>query len=256
MASASLAMVTVVSSCRRPFHTIITTELSLFRDLIELFFPRSCCLCGAPLLGSEHDICLHCLQTLPEALTAQGKDNIVDHRLMGRINYVAATSLLLFSQGNNTQRMLHQIKYRGNEPLAVTMGRQMGLQLTGNHLFDDVDIIIPVPLHPRKQRRRGYNQSLLLCRGITQTFARPVSSDNLIRIRHTASQTHMNREERFNNMNGVFRVLNPHDLIGKHILIVDDVITTGATLEACCTALKDIQGLRISIATLAVTDNA
>ena len=133
------------------------------------------------------------------------------------------------------------------------MGRQLGLHLNKSGLFDDVDLLMPVPLHRNKERRRGYNQSLLLCEGIIQTFPRPIVSGNLIRTRHTESQTHKTRIERLDNMKGVFALKNPDELKGKHILLIDDVITTGATTEACWMALRSVEGVQISIASLAIS---
>ena len=133
------------------------------------------------------------------------------------------------------------------------MGRQLGLHLNKSVLFDDVDLLMPVPLHRHKERRRGYNQSQLICEGIIQTFPRPIVSGNLIRTRHTDSQTHKTRIERLDNMKGVFALKNPDELKGKHILLIDDVITTGATTEACWMALRSVEGVQISIASLAIS---
>ena len=227
--------------------------MKLLRELIGLFFPRTCCICGELLVGDEHDICSSCLLNLPEAYNAQGEENFVEKRLMGRIPVVSVTALLVFKKNNSTQTLLHQIKYRGNEHLALIMGRQLGLRLAESGRFDDVDLMIPIPLHPRKERKRGYNQSLLICQGIAQTFPRPIAVDNLHRTRHTDSQTHKNRQQRLDNMHGVFTVTQPEQLKGKHLLLVDDVITTGATTEACCLPLLTIEGVRISVAALAVT---
>lgn len=227
--------------------------MRLLRDFIELFFPRVCAVCGTPLVGDEHEICTHCLLDLPEALATSDYTNIVEKRFLGRIPIQHATSLLIFKRENKAQLILHQIKYYGNQELAISMGRQIGLLLEQSGKFDSVDILVPVPLHPRKERKRGYNQSLVLCKGIAQTFPRQISEGNLIRIRHTDSQTHKNRQQRLENMKNVFGVKNPEALKGKHILIIDDVITTGATTEACCTALLNIPDIRISIASLAIS---
>lgn len=223
------------------------------KDFIELFFPRYCCVCGTPLVDGEHELCTACLLDLPEALTAQGDNNFVEQRFIGRMPIAHATALLIFKQQNKTQRILHQIKYNGNEKLAILMGRQLGKKIASSGLFDDVDILIPVPLHRRKERRRGYNQSLRLCEGIAQSFPRKIISNNLIRIQHTASQTHKNRVQRLDNMKDVFAVKDPEALAGKNIMIVDDVITTGATAEACWKALSNVKGISINIAALAVS---
>lgn len=227
--------------------------MKLFRDLVRLFFPNNCCICGELLVGDEHNICSRCLLNLPEAYNANGEENYVERRLMGRIPVEAVTAWLTFQQGNDTQTLLHQIKYQGNERLAVTLGRQMGIVLAQSGRFENVDMLIPVPLHPRKEHKRGYNQSLLLCQGITQTFPRPIESSNLIRTRHTKSQTRKNRQQRLENMKDVFTVTQPERLKGKHLLLIDDVITTGATTEACCLSLLAVEGVRISVAALAAT---
>ena len=206
-----------------------------------------------PLVESEHQICSACLLDLPEVPSSLGEDNFVERRLRGRIPVQNATALYVFRQQSGTQQVLHQIKYQGNEELAVMMGESLGLHLAASHLFDTVDVIIPVPLHRRKQRRRGYNQSQMLCDGIAYTFPRPVMVGNLVRIRYTETQTLKNRQQRLDNMKDVFAVGDVEALRGKHVLLVDDVITTGATFEACWMALKHVEGITISVAALAVT---
>ena len=224
-------------------------------DFFRLLFPRKCCICGAPLVEYENSICSGCLLDLPMADTTKDKNNNVEQRFYGRIPIEAATAMLVFKHENKVQTLLHQIKYAGNEEAAITMGRQLGIWITQCGRFDDVDILVPVPLHSSKERKRGYNQSLLLCQGITQTFQRPISCGNLIRIKKTDSQTNKNREERLKNMEGVFRLCDEKSFENKHILLVDDVITTGATTEACYMAMDKVEGLKISIASLAVAGN-
>lgn len=221
-------------------------------DFFGLLFPRKCCICGATLVEFEKSICSGCLLDLPLADTAKNKNNNVEQRFFGRIPIEAATAMLNFKHGNKVQTLLHQIKYAGNEEAAITMGRQLGIWITQCGRFDDVNILVPVPLHRSKERKRGYNQSMLLCKGIIQTFQRPISNDNLIRIKKTDSQTNKNREERLNNMEGVFYLRDEKAFENKHILLVDDVITTGATTEACYMAMEKVEGLKISIASLAV----
>lgn len=222
------------------------------RTLLRLFFPRVCSLCGTPLVEGEQLVCTHCMLTLPMATGTREQDNFLEKRFWGRLPIEAATSLLLFVKDNPSQQVLHQIKYNGNERLAVMMGKRLGEWIATTGRFDDVELIIPVPLHRRKERQRGYNQSLLLCRGIAETFPRPIVADNLVRLKKTDSQTHKNREERLDNMRQVFALRHPEQLAHKHVLLVDDVITTGATTEACYQALRQVEELHISIASLAV----
>lgn len=222
------------------------------RSLLRLFFPRVCAVCGTPLVADEQLLCSRCLLSLPLAIGAKEEDNFIEKRFWGRIPIQAATALLLFHRGNPSQQILHDIKYYGNEPLALFMGRQLGRWIADSHRFDNVDLLLPVPLHRRKERRRGYNQSLLLCRGIAEVFPRPIVTGNLIRQKMTDTQTHKNRQQRLDNMQSVFSVRNPQALGHMHLLLIDDVITTGATTEACYQALKQIEDLQISIASLAV----
>lgn len=228
-------------------------KMRYLRDFVELFFPKVCCICGTPLVGDEHSICCNCLFNLPEALSAQVSPNYLEYRFAGRIPIEHATAMLIFKKESNSQTILHEIKYHGNERLAITMGRQMGIVLSNSGKYNHVDFLVPVPLHPSKERKRGYNQSYLLCKGIQQTFFCDIDDKVLIRSQRTESQTHKNREERMENMKGVFAIRDRKKFEGKHILLVDDVVTTGATAEACWEALKSIEGIRISIAALAVT---
>lgn len=227
--------------------------IALIKDIVDLFFPPTCCGCGKPLVGNEQKLCTTCLMQLPETLQAAMPGNTTEQRLVGYYPYQAAYSHLFFTQQGITQHILHQIKYHGDAELAVFMGRLMGKAIEDSHRFDQVDIIIPVPLHRKKKRKRGYNQSEKLCQGIIEAFHRPVSSDNLFRITHTRTQTRKNRQERLDNMKGVFQLRRPSELEGKHILLVDDVLTTGATTGACADVLLAVKGVTISIATLAVT---
>ncbi|MCR5423930.1 MAG: ComF family protein [Bacteroidales bacterium] len=231
----------------------MSVRLTTFlKDFWRLFFPKSCCVCGTPLVGDEEGVCTRCLLSIPLAESTLQDGNFLETRFQGRVSIEAASALLHFRKDTPSQNILHSIKYYNNYPLAKIMGRQMGHMIKDSGRFDSVDLLIPVPLHRRKERQRGYNQSLLLCQGITEVWPRPISTGNLIRTTNTKSQTHKTREERLVNMEDVFEVLHPEELENKHILLIDDVITTGATTEGCCLALLSEAHLRISIAALAV----
>lgn len=221
-------------------------------DVITLFFPETCCCCGQSLVGEKESLCVDCRLHLAISDYAERKNNPAEMRLAGRIPFVAASSFLLFTHNSITQSILHSIKYRHGTHLAKVMGQLMGKNLAESGRFDDIDLIIPVPLHPAKQRRRGYNQSALICLGIAETFPHPIVNNCLLRTVNTATQTHMNRQQRLDNMQDVFSLRRPEALQDKHILLVDDVLTTGATLEACWIALQQVKGVHVSFATLAI----
>lgn len=174
---------------------------------------------------------------------------------MGRIPTQSAASLMIFQKGNVAQSIVHQIKYHGSTQLAKLFGHLLGDELIASGRFDDIDYLVPVPLHWRRQLKRGYNQSQLLCEAIAEKMNKPIVRNNLYRKKYTTSQTHKNRLNRLENMQGVFAVRRPQQFENKHILLVDDILTTGATTEACYSALATIPDLTISVAVLAVTSN-
>lgn len=221
-------------------------------ELIRLIYPSTCCSCGKALVGDERHLCTHCLLHLPLAHFSSVADNLVERHFIGRIPLQSATTLLVFRPENIAQHIIHDIKYYGNRKLAIQMGRILGAEINASGRFSDVDGIIPVPLHRRRMRQRGYNQSELISIGISETFGRPVVSDQMIRTRHTQTQTHKNRSSRIENMEDVFQVKSPEKLKGRHLLLVDDVITSGATIESCWRALSTIPDIKVSIASLSM----
>lgn len=224
-------------------------------ELLQLIFPDVCCHCGEPLVGDERHLCTRCMAQIPWAHHAFSPGNEVEQRLAGRIPCQAGAALLLFRQGNIAQTIIHQIKYKGNLAMAQQYGRLLGNELLSSGRFSDIDCLVPVPLHRRRKRQRGYNQSELLCNAMSEVMHLPVVTDNLYRRRYTDTQTHKNRQARMDNMKEVFAVHRPERFENKHILLVDDIITTGATTENCYHALSNILNLRISIAALAVTSS-
>jgi ComF family protein len=220
-------------------------------DLISLFYPRLCAGCDTPLVKGEETLCLNCLADLPRTNYHLHDDNPIYQIFIGRVNITLATSFCRFDKGGRLQHLLHQLKYKGNREVGRKMGILFGFDLIHSSLYQDIDAIIPVPLHPKKEKKRGFNQSIEICKGLSESMNRPIISGNLVREVHTASQTRKGRFERWENVSGIFKVRNGDSLVGKHLLIVDDVVTTGATLEACCEPLLKIPGVRVSIATLA-----
>ncbi len=250
MISDSSAMATAVCSYLRNMRL---PKFTLFKDLFRLVYPACCCCCGELLVGDEQDICNTCLLSTPGAHDVTSSDNLIEIKFSGRIPIEAGGTLFIFEQGNTTQTILHNIKYKGNTRLAVHMGMLLGEELMKSGRFNTIDYIIPVPLHRIRLWTRGYNQSQQICRGIARKLQKPVVTNLLYRKRYTQTQTHKDRQERLENMRDVFGVKHPAQLENKHILLVDDIITTGATMDSCYQTLKTIPGLKISIASLAST---
>ena len=227
-------------------------RLQPLRELADILFPRHCAHCGQPLVGDERYLCTHCWLQLPYTYNAAVSDNETEQHFQAHREVVAAMSLLHYRPNTASRDIIHNIKYYGARKLALSMGKMIGEHLVDSGRFDSVDLLVPVPLHPRRERHRGYNQSELLCRGIAKVMQRPVSTGNLIRTVNTESQTHKSPDERKENVKGVFRVRKPEKYRQKHILLVDDVVTTGSTTAACCDALREAGVSHISIASLAL----
>jgi len=219
--------------------------------LMGLFFPKRCLLCGKSLLHQEELLCTTCFYKLARTNFHIETENPVKEIFHGRLPLVSATSYLFFSKGGGTQQMIHHLKYKGNREIGNYLGRQFGRQLNESPLFNTAGALVPVPLHAKKEHKRGYNQSLIIAEGMADVMNTPVFSDVLFRNTYSSSQTRKSRYERWENVKGIFELKNGKRLQGKHVILVDDVITTGATLEACGNKLLEIPGIRLSIASLA-----
>src|SRR5690554_6606003 len=225
-----------------------------FNDAIALLFPELCVCCDRALVSQEKHLCTPCLYHLPVTGFHHDADNLAMRQLAGRIPLNALASYLYFSAGSSVQRIVHRIKYQKGFALADYLGFLYGLELGKAAAFRSCDLIIPVPLHKKRLRWRGYNQSEYFARGLASALSISVNTDALVRTDNSRSQTKSKtRWERFENMQGIFQVTNPALLKGKHVLLVDDVLTTGATLDACSVFLLHVEGVRLSIATIAFT---
>jgi len=222
-----------------------------FFYLTELFFPRLCVVCGDKLVEQEQLICLHCLHHIPRTNFHLNVDNPVAQLFYGRVPIEFATSFFYFSKGSKYQTLLHNLKYKGMKELGDEIGKHFGIDLAQSSHFSSVDLICPVPLHPQKEKKRGYNQSWWIASGIARQMQKELLDDNLKRVVATETQTRKTRYERWTNVEGIFDLTNPEAFAGKHILLVDDVVTTGSTLEACAQAIHSKTDARVSIATLA-----
>lgn len=224
----------------------------LGNDLLNLFFPRLCPGCGDAGLPDDSMICLDCQVHLPLTNYHLLEENPFTARFWGRLRIERGTAMMSFSKGGRGQHLLHHLKYKGRKDIGVYLGRIYGQTLLAVPAYREISMILPVPLHLRRLRQRGYNQSACFAQGLSETLGVPWSEQYLRRQVHTDTQTRKSRIDRFFNVDGAFEVLHPERLAGQHILLVDDVLTTGATLEACGSLLTAIPGVRLSMATIAI----
>lgn len=228
--------------------------MNIFTGLLDLIYPALCINCGNYLTGYETGICNICKTRMPYTRFHDDPVNDMSRALWGRADIDFATAFLYFRKRGMTQKVLHQLKYKGREDIGLQFGNLFGAHIADSHFLRSCNYLLPVPLHKAKEATRGYNQSKLICEGMEQTLQIPLS-DNLIRTRYSDTQTRKHRFERWLNVNTKFMVKNPQQLEGKRVLLVDDVFTTGATIEACCQVLSQIKDISIGVATLAIAVN-
>lgn len=219
-------------------------------SLVDLFFPRLCPACSGVLYHNENILCLRCIIDFPRTNFHLDPDNEVAKLFWGRVKIENAASFFYYQKGSRYQNLIHRMKYYDQMQLGIDFGRWYGRELM-NTPFCGADIILPVPLHPAKQKKRGYNQSEQIARGISEVLAIPMETGLLERAINTDSQTRKSKYERWSNVEGMFQVRRPEKLNDKHILLVDDVITTGSTLEACASPILSLENTTVSILTLA-----
>jgi len=206
-------------------------------DLLMFFFPLNCLVCGKRLSSPGEVLCLECEYNMPRTNYRDGTNNPVSQVFWGRVPVEMGTSLFRFEKGSSYQTLLHDLKYRGNKKAGAYLGRLLGHELKRTR-YADCDVMVPVPIHKKRLRERGYNQSEIIARGTSDVMGIPVVLDLLRRADHHNSQTTLGRYERFENVRHNFQLArNPPDVNGKRILLIDDVVTTGATLEACSEVL-------------------
>ena len=226
----------------------------LFQDFIGLLYPNLCSGCMKPIYFGESIICTNCLFQIPYTDDYLNPENRVARQFWARIKFDAAIALLKFKKGTSVQNLLHQLKYRGKTELGELLGKMIGEKLLASAQFKGIDIVIPVPLHQRKLSQRGYNQSQHIAIGIAQILGCKVDDKILLKVKETASQTNKGRLSRNENMQDVFQIIETFDLVGKHVLLIDDIITTGATIEACGVELWKAGIGNLSIAAVAFAD--
>lgn len=219
----------------------------------HLLFPHCCAICGADYIQPQEFLCVKCIHQLPLTRFLNLPDNPVEKVFTGRIKFLAAGALYYFTKQSMIQHLLVLLKYKNSKASGLFLGNQLGMALNNADRFQSVDFIIPLPLHPKKEFTRGYNQAVIIGEGIQQVWNKPLLKHSVIRLINTSTQTHENRSMRWENMQGIFHVTQPEILRNKHILLIDDVVTTGASLEACGAAILQVPGTTLSIASVAYT---
>lgn len=226
-------------------------KINLIDSIIGLLYPSVCAACGSPLFKWEKLVCTRCRSLLPKTGYELNEDNPLARMFYGKVRLKAVTACYFFSKEGKVQHLIHELKYKSNADAGVFLGQELGKTIKEAPLFQGIDYLIPVPLHPKREHQRGYNQSMMIAQGISEMTAIHIGDGFMRRSMNTATQTHKSKEERWQNVKDIFEVHHPEQLEGKYVLLIDDVLTTGATLEACALKLSKIPGITISCATAA-----
>lgn len=223
----------------------------MLSDFLALIYPELCYACGRGLQKQERCLCTFCKFHLPKTHYHKEENNPISKLFWGRVNIHSASAYYHFEKGSKVQELIHHLKYKGQEEIGHTLGFSFGNDLKSSDLYKDVDLVMPVPLHPKRLKKRGYNQSESFAQGLAKGMGAKCASDNLCRIVNTSTQTYRSRFDRWSNMSAVFGVRSPQCIDGAHVLIADDVITTGSTLEACAQVLHMVPNVKVSVAAIA-----
>ncbi|MCL1942960.1 MAG: ComF family protein [Candidatus Azobacteroides sp.] len=224
----------------------------LLKDFAAILFPELCITCNAKLIADEKFICMSCLYHLPETKSYLQKENQAEKRFWGKFDIVHAHSFFRYVKDSDFHRLLVELKYKECKELGEYLGDYYAGKLKQAGVFEDVDYIVPVPLHRKRHKKRGYNQSEWIAKGMSKVLGKTLIPDNLYRKSANSTQTKRGVYERWENVAGIFELKNPMVFADKHLLLVDDVLTTGSTITACAHALHAAENVRISVATLAI----
>lgn len=227
----------------------------ILNDFIGIIYPDVCPGCGNILLKYEKHICTKCLFDIPKTKFHDDDENIVNKLFWGKTRIESATAYCYFHKEGILQELIHSLKYKGKKEVGYTLGKFFGAELLSSEKFSKIDKVIPIPLHPKREKVRGYNQSEWICRGLHEVMNVEIDTNSIIRNIFTETQTKKNREERWDNVKSIYKINDENKLRGKHILLVDDVITTGATIEACAQTILQIPDTKVSIGAIAVAYN-
>jgi len=222
----------------------------IWNSCVDLVFPDFCEVCSELLIKGEKSICLSCFYEMPKTHYWKETENEIEKIFWGKVNIERACALFFYRKGSNFRPLIHKLKYQGSYKLGMRLGEELGFHLKSAPLYKDVDLIVPVPLHPKKERQRGYNQSNCISKGISEIMNIPVETNSLIRTQYTETQTLKAKQERWENVSDIFALKSTSSIENKHILLVDDVITTGSTMEACSTTILNNCNCKVSLASI------
>jgi len=226
----------------------------MFHDFVNLLYPTVCHICESELLKNEQILCTSCLHDLPVTRYHLDNENPVKKVFYGRVKIEKATSLLHFRKKSGVQHLIHDLKYRGHREIGTYLGKWLGEELAESQDYNSIDVVIPVPLHKSRLKERGYNQVEDFGKEIAAYLNADYRDDVLLKISSSKTQTLKDRLSRWGKLEENLLIQNFKEIENKHILIVDDLVTTGSTLEACAHKLMEIEGIKLSIATMAITD--
>jgi ComF family protein len=227
--------------------------IQIWNSFIHLFYPNNCILCGEPMVEGEKHFCIACLHKLPQTDEVDLISNDTAQLFYGKIPLVYASSFLYFKKGSDVQELVHAFKYRENKYLAYYLGRMAGRKFLQHNISHTIDYIIPIPLHKKRLRERGYNQAEWIAKGVASILKKPIDTTTLIRSEYNETQTKKNLFDRWKNVHYVFKTTHAQHVNQKHVLIVDDVITTGATIESAANTLLSDVSVDISLLSIAIT---
>ncbi|MCD8081259.1 MAG: ComF family protein [Bacteroides sp.] len=224
----------------------------LFSSLLSLFFPPCCLVCGRVLVESERWVCVTCHLGLPVVPSFYDLPDRIESFLQGVVPLVSTRAWLGYQKESKYRQLIFHLKYKGNQEAAESLGRWMAVAFQSENFFEGIDLLVPVPLHSRRYRQRGYNQSERIARGVSAVTGIPLIASLLRRTRHTPTQTRLDADHRWENVKDGFELQEPQRAEGKHILLIDDVFTTGATVASCAMAFKGVKDVKVSVLTLTV----
>lgn len=226
-------------------------KIQLIDDVLSLLYPQVCAACGTLLYRNEEIVCLSCRVLLPKTGFEKDENNPISRIFWGRIPFNSASACFFFSKKGKIQHLIHELKYKKNIDAGLFLGNETAKELSQSSLYQGIDFIVPVPLHPKKIQKRGYNQSEIIGQGMTELLGCKLNSTNLNRAVASTTQTKKSRFARWENVKDIFVLNRPEEFAGKHILLIDDVITTGSTIEACGRVLLQAPGIKVSVAAAA-----